>query len=162
MLILAPICPPPTHIGHADITRAQEHDYIGQSLTYTCKVDDYDDNDGDDGDDVNVSYSCKPGFEFTEEDLEPVQVSEFIREDNSKMLNTKMISDSIIDYSQSGLWRQFWRPLFSGEDIYEEPDRDPGQLLAHPRYAGDDDDADDYDDMMMMKMMMIKMMMKIY
>ena len=104
MLILAPICPPPTHIGHADITRAQEHDYIGQSLTYTCKVDDYDDNDGDD---VNVSYSCKPGFEFTEEDLEPVQVSEFIREDNSKMLNTKMISDSIIDYSQSGLWRQF-------------------------------------------------------
>ena len=53
---------PPKVIHNADMTRAKDYDYIGQIVTYTCK----------------------PGYEFTAEDLEPVNVTEYIREDKSK------------------------------------------------------------------------------
>ena len=55
------MCPPPKVIHNADMTRAKDYDYIGQIVTYTCK----------------------PGYEFTDEDLEPVNVTEYIREDRS-------------------------------------------------------------------------------
>ena len=58
----APICSQPKVIHHANITRAKDYDYIGQVITYTCQ----------------------PGFEFTDEDLQPVNVTEYIREDHSK------------------------------------------------------------------------------
>ena len=45
------------------MTRDQDFDYIGQIVTYTCK----------------------PGYEFTDEDLEPVNVTEYIRENHSKL-----------------------------------------------------------------------------
>lgn len=45
------------------MTRDQDYDYIGQIVTYTCK----------------------PGYEFTDEDLEPVNVTEHIRENHSKL-----------------------------------------------------------------------------
>ena len=61
-MYLAPICPSPKVIQNATITRAQDYDYIGQIVTYTCE----------------------PGFEFTEEDQHPVNVTEYIREDHSK------------------------------------------------------------------------------
>ena len=59
----APICPPPKEIHDADMTRDQDYDYIGQIVTYTCK----------------------PGYEFTDEDLEPINVTERIRENHSKL-----------------------------------------------------------------------------
>ena len=75
----APICPPPKVIHNADMTRAEDYDYIGQI----------------------VSYTCKPGYEFTDEDLEPVNVTERIREDHSKLVPSNFNIVNFHSFSQS-------------------------------------------------------------